>query len=290
MNDSVSNQLEAVPLPPSNGASNAASSGVTRLPQSAQGAGTVVRVLRLMSAIAEAEGPVSVAEMATQLDLSTSTVHRLLKVLVSEGFLMQEPVTHRYRTAAELYRLASRVVHRVEIADLARPIMDRLAQAFGEDVFLGMYLPAQCALAYGAYAQASGGVLRYRVDLHRPLPLLQEAGGLAILANLSHEQRRKLVEHAQQVRGEIDPDFSSPVLDSMESEFAEIRSRGYAVSGSSLSSEARGVSAVVFGSSGVFGCLSVTAPRERLGEETAARLGAALSDASKRLSHSFGAR
>lgn len=259
--------------------------------QSAQGAGTVVRVLRLMSAIAEAEGPVSVAEMAAQLELSTSTVHRLLKVLVSEGFLMQEPATHRYRTAAELYRLASRVVHRVEVADLARPIMDGLVREFGEDVFLGMYLPAQCALAYGAFARAGSG-LRYRVELHRPMPLLRQAGGLAILANLTPEQRRVLVQRAGQahLETEADPEFTEPVLDGMEEEFARIRSLGYAVSGSSLASDARSVAAVVFGSSGVFGCLSVTAPRERLPEDGVARLGEALAAASRRLSHSFGAR
>lgn len=286
VNDSASDRLDAPPHVSRNGGYH----GVGQVrSQSAQGAGTVVRVLRLMSAIAEAEGPVSVAEMASQLELSSSTVHRLLKLLVSEGFLMQEPATHRYRTAAELYRLASRVVHRVEVADLARPTMDGLAREFGEDVFLGMYLPAQCALAYGAFAQAGSG-LRYRVDLHRPLPLLQEAGGLAILAHLTPEQRRILVGRAEQTYVERDPDLTEPVLEGMQDEFTRIKSLGYAVSGSSLASDARGVAAVVFGSSGVFGCLSVTAPRERLPDDSVARLGEALADASRRLSHSFGAR
>ena len=58
---------------------------------------TVVRVVRLLQCVADIGGEISVKEFATRLSLPPSTVHRLLKLLMSQGLIEQRASTQRYR-------------------------------------------------------------------------------------------------------------------------------------------------------------------------------------------------
>jgi DNA-binding IclR family transcriptional regulator len=145
--------------------------------------GTVARTLLVLGAIAEADGPISVSTMARDLRLPTSTVHRLLELLVDGGMLEKGLSSRRYAPGAEFFRIAHLVAGRTSFPSMVQPLLAGLARATGEMALLGMYLPAQKAMMFAAKAD-SPQPLRYRIDLFRPLPLGWGASGLAILAFL----------------------------------------------------------------------------------------------------------
>ena len=75
---------------------------------------TVVRVVRLLQCVAEMGGEISVKEFAQRLSLPPSTVHRLLKLLMTQGLIEQRATTQRYRAGRELFRISSLITRQID--------------------------------------------------------------------------------------------------------------------------------------------------------------------------------
>jgi DNA-binding IclR family transcriptional regulator len=87
------------------------------------------------------------------------------------------------------------------------------------------------------------------------------ASGKAILAFLPENEIEQTLrrESASSVSGE-----KPPSLRAMVAELREVRERGYAITEGEKLPGARGVAAPVFDAKGVFGCLCLTSPQERM--------------------------
>ncbi len=79
--------------------------------------------------------PRGITEIASALGVPKSSAHRLLKTLVRRGFAEQE-ASGRYRTGPALIALGLAARDRDPIVALARPVLEREAEALGETVFL----------------------------------------------------------------------------------------------------------------------------------------------------------
>jgi DNA-binding IclR family transcriptional regulator len=106
----------------------------------AQPVQAVVRSLRLLEALANADGgDVGVVDVARATGLSQATAHRLLATLGGEGYVAQSTTTSRYRLGPRLFALATAAES--EIAALrasATPVMHELQEALGETVNLSV--------------------------------------------------------------------------------------------------------------------------------------------------------
>ena len=71
--------------------------------------GTVSRALQLLALLADSTGSVSVKQVADEMQLAPSTVHRLLQLLRREGFV-QGAQGPRYSIGPQFYRVAARVM------------------------------------------------------------------------------------------------------------------------------------------------------------------------------------
>jgi DNA-binding IclR family transcriptional regulator len=222
--------------------------------------GTVTRVVRVLAAIADAAGPAGVVELAESVQLPVSTVHRMLNLLRDQGLVHMEPAMHRYSAGPEFYRLAARVVSKMEITTLAQPLLQQLVDRFNETILLGLHMAAQHSLMFVARVDGSQA-LQYRIDLFRPLSLVWGASGKALLAFLDQETIEQTI--AAEGPG---PVSGRPVPPRKEI-FAElecIRAQGYSVSEEEKLPGARGVAVPVFNPTGAIGSLCLTSPRERV--------------------------
>jgi DNA-binding IclR family transcriptional regulator len=79
---------------------------------------------------------VGVTELANELSLNKSAVHRLLQTLEGAGFVDRNPVTRQYFLGPRLFVLGKVYENTVALRGLARPVMERLAGQLGEAVHL----------------------------------------------------------------------------------------------------------------------------------------------------------
>jgi DNA-binding IclR family transcriptional regulator len=247
--------------------------------------GTVSRALSMLSTLADAGGPVTIKEVAEKMALPPSTVHRLLQLMRTEGFVAALPDSRQYTVGSELYRVSARVVNAMKAPELAQRFIQTIASRFDETVLFGFYLAAQGALCFAARADGKQ-VLKYQIDLHQPLSLVWGASGKAILAFLPDKTVSEILAVEGPSPSEGKP---APSLGELRKALQVIRSRGYAMSESEKLPGARGISAPVFGPDGVIGCICLTSPEARMPHGSIEEIGRAIAATARDLSLALGA-
>ncbi len=91
-----------------------------------------IKGLRLIEALAYSDGPRGVTELAAELELTKSNVHRLLTTLSMHGYVRQDPRHSGYELTTKIWELGSQVIRRIDLTSVARPAMERLAALTGE--------------------------------------------------------------------------------------------------------------------------------------------------------------
>src|SRR5690242_11930071 len=117
--------------------------------------GPVTRTLQLLKALAEAEGPATLTELARRLGLPTSTTHRFLLHLRDQNFVEYDATSRRYQPGWEFYRTGALVTLRRPLAEMALPLLKNITQLCNENSQLGIYQPDQESMMFVVQAQSS---------------------------------------------------------------------------------------------------------------------------------------
>lgn len=95
--------------------------------------------LRLLEVLARSSKSRGITDLAGELGLTKSNVHRLLATLQTQGFVRQAPPpSSTYELTLKIWELGSYVVKRLDFVAIAHPAMETLAQATGETVHLSV--------------------------------------------------------------------------------------------------------------------------------------------------------
>lgn len=86
-----------------------------------------------------------------------STAHRLMAMFVYRGFAAQDPKTRVYRAGPALFEVGLAVVHNFDLRTVGRPIMEALAEQYGETVHLGTLEGPACATSTVSRADRHSG-------------------------------------------------------------------------------------------------------------------------------------
>ena len=93
------------------------------------------RMASLLDAMARYPGPVSLKILAAETGLHSSTAFRILNSMVDNGFVERD-AGGKYQLGRKLARLGSRVHARVDLRQIALPVMAQLRDVLGETVNL----------------------------------------------------------------------------------------------------------------------------------------------------------
>ncbi len=137
------------------------------------------RYVRILESVSASRSGLTLTEIAHESGLQAGTAHRLLRGLVDLGLLRARTESKRYVPGPRLKNLLHLTLGMAEYAGLARSILDRLVEDFGETVHL--------ARLNGDWAESvlmkqPQGSDRAFVQPGRRLPLYAAASGKAILA------------------------------------------------------------------------------------------------------------
>jgi DNA-binding IclR family transcriptional regulator len=247
--------------------------------------GTVARVALLLRVLAEAEGELSLGDVAQRMKLPSSTTHRLLNLLQEQGFVDRGQGSGSYRAGLEFLRVAGLVTSRAQLTDVAQPFMQAVVDACDETCMLSVYLPRVrssmiAKVIYGSHP------LRYEATLYQPSSLAWGATGRGILAFLPQDVIDDVV--AQSGASPADGKAVKPAQ--LKRELAHVRELGYAHTRGQKIQGAVGISAPVFNAQGAVAALCITVPDSRFDPATEMRLAGVLKQQAARFSHALGWR
>ncbi|MBO9513957.1 MAG: IclR family transcriptional regulator [Variovorax sp.] len=225
----------------------------------ASGSGIVGRITALLKVLAETEGESSLSEIAARMNLPPSSTHRLLHLLLDEGFVDRGTDSRTYRAGLEFHRVGGLLASRADVPNLAHGFMQAVVDACDETCMLSLYVP-RTRHAMVVRAIHGSHPLRYEAALYVPSSLVWGATGQGILAFLPEET----IDEVLQAEGPSPVDPAKVVKpQSVRRELARIREQGYAHTKGQKIKGAEGFSAPVFNSNGVVAALCITLPDSR---------------------------
>jgi DNA-binding IclR family transcriptional regulator len=179
------------------------------------------RVSQVLDALAAAKAGLRLTDIAEQIQLGKSTVHRLLAGLVANRMVELDEETGRYFLGLKLLAWSSAVKNRFAFARLAEPALDRIAQRTHDTVYLVARVGDEIVCLDCREGSYPIKVLTLGVGDRRPLGI--GAGSMAILAALPDVELERIMETQASERAPFP--FDEPQLRQM---IANARRDGYA--------------------------------------------------------------
>ncbi|HEY2530452.1 MAG TPA: IclR family transcriptional regulator [Xanthobacteraceae bacterium] len=181
------------------------------------------KALTVLNAVAGADRPLTIAEVAVNAGIARPTAYRFVQTLVAAGYLAQDPLDGRLSISFAVLPLASSLLDRNRLRVEALPHLHSLAMKTGERANLGI-LYRDCVLYIAGVEKPALPTIYSRFGKYAPAHCCSL--GKAILAFLPEAEVRALLSRKP-------PTAYTPTTITSRTAFmkelAETRQRGYAI-------------------------------------------------------------
>lgn len=155
---------------------------------------TVTRVLDILSAIADADRPLSATEIAEVLDIPKASAHRLCNVLEEHGYLQTRLSGRGLQAGKRLNQLALGVLSAAPFQAQRRAILSTLSQEIGETCNIAV--PDGAEMIYFDRAETHWPV-RVNLQIGSRVPTCATAGGKMYLSSLSADRLDRVISNTR---------------------------------------------------------------------------------------------
>ena len=211
--------------------------------------GNVLRLLRLF----EDRDAIRVNQVARDMGLSRSTVHRMLTTLSYYQFVEQDEYSRAYKPGPALVDIGLSAVSKIDIRAASHAALAHLRDLTGETTHLGIMRGATDVLYLDSVE--SDQVVRTSSRIGWIFPAHSTAGGEALLAARTDAKIAALYPS-----GVLDAPTPRALtsLDELPGQLAEVRRAGYAVNHGETEADVAAVAAAVRDKRGHVRCALVT--------------------------------
>ncbi|MES2483643.1 MAG: IclR family transcriptional regulator [Pseudomonadota bacterium] len=228
--------------------------------------GVMERTLAILERLAANVAGVPLAQLADELHMPRSAAHRLLNDLAAQGYVRQMRERGDYVLTTKLVSLGLNYLKQSGVVDLTQPILDRLAEASGELVRLGIVDVDH--ITWVSLSQGARKGLRYDPDQGIDAQLSCTSSGHAWLATLPDDDAVALVTRQGIGKpADFGPNAPTSIAAVMKAVRAA-RKQGYALSCETYAHGLNAITtAIVPPGKGAVGVLSMSGPSVRLTED-----------------------
>lgn len=215
--------------------------------------GTVFGIIEAL----QSENGARVSELAEELDLAKSTIHRHLSTLKERGYVVKEG--DEYHPGLRFLDIGQHARQRKDAYVMAKPKVKKIAEETGERA---QFMVEENGRAVYVHIVRGENAVRTDPGIGNGIPLHSTSAGKAILAYLPEWQVQDLIEG-----GYLTEETPETITDSEElrQDLAEIRERGYSLNEQENLNGLRAVGVPIKGANGtIIGALSVSGPTHRL--------------------------
>jgi IclR family transcriptional regulator, KDG regulon repressor len=242
---------------------------------------TLLKGLNVLEAVARSRGARGVSELARELELTKSNVHRTLQTLTAAGYVRPGSLAGTYECTLKLFEMASGVVARIDVRQLADPFMQQLARLTKETIHL-------------AILEGTDVIYLNKIESPQPVRAYSTIGGRAP-AHCVASGKALLAWQGEALLHELPARLPSPTLRSIASrdalleELTRVRRQGFAVNRGEWREGVGGVAAIVFDMHGMpVAAIGMSGPVERLRPASVRKYSQLVMEAALGLSRSLG--
>jgi len=242
----------------------------------------VERALDILLCFRQDEPVLSLTQIAEQVGMHKSTVHRLLATLENRRFVHRDKATGLYRLGFRFIEMASLVLQDVDLRRWAQPYLQRLSAECGETIDL-----AVMDGSYVIYLDVVESPQRVKIAaaVGQRLPAFCTASGKAFMAYLPIEEVRNIL-------GKGLAKYTEHTLLSLPDLYDDLRltrERGFAISEQEFENDIHAVAAPILDSGGYpVAVIAIVGPSFRLSRERMLMLGQSLRATTNAIAHEVG--
>ena len=244
---------------------------------------TLMKGLAVLESLVRSGKPRGASDLARELGLTRSNIHRTLQTLVAAGYVRQSRHGREYECTLKLFELSSAVMKGVDVRQCAPAHIRHLADVTEETVHLSSLDGAE--VIYVDKIESPQPIRAYSVVGGRA-PAHCVASGKALLSSLDDALLTALLPEQL-------PAFTErtlPTLAALQKQLAQVRASGCAVNRGEWRTSVAGIAAVVFDAAGLAeAAVGISGPVERVLPEEEAYQRAVL-DTARAISAELGCR
>ena len=181
------------------------------------------RGLRILALLNQHES-CTVADFSSVLRIPRATTNRILISLVREGYILRHPSDHRFRLTLKAKSLSDGMSDEQYVASLARPFLAIVTERLRWPVSFGALSRTNLIIRENTDSESPLSTDKFNIGYK--MSINTTATGLCILAHLSRESRKELLD-ALNADG-AGWGLSGPEEAELAKELRTIRSRGFA--------------------------------------------------------------
>ncbi|MES2260325.1 MAG: IclR family transcriptional regulator [Pseudomonadota bacterium] len=185
----------------------------------------IERGLAILAAFGPADPWLGNQEIAARTGIPKPTVTRLTQTLTEEGFLHHSPGLRKYRLAAAVLALGYVTMDNSDIAAIARPLMQKLADECGMFVSLAGRDSLDISLVENCHSATA--VMTLGLNPGARFPIASSPFGLALLSGLPDAERSYLLDH---IRLRYEQEYRISLRSHVADAVTQVTQKGYCVS------------------------------------------------------------
>jgi IclR family KDG regulon transcriptional repressor len=219
----------------------------------------VEKALRILDVFAEERGPLGISELNRRLDMSSSTIYRILQVLLSRRYIKQDSVTNKYYLGYKILELSSTVLMQLELRNVARDHLEKLAKETSETTRLAIMDEGE--IIYVDQVEGKDQI-RLHLQLGSRSPAHCTAAGKCVMAFLE-EYEVDAILSKNKLKAFTPKTITN--IEKLKDQLRKIKTQGYAFNDEEYREMVRAVGSPIFDFNiKVLGSIVVVAPSFRL--------------------------
>jgi len=243
---------------------------------------SVERALDILLCFRLEKPELSLTQIAEQVGMHKSTIHRLLATLETKRFVSRDKATGMYQLGFRFLELASIMLQDLDINRWAQPYLQDLAILSGETVDLAML-----DNDHVVYLQVVESPQRVKIAaaVGEQLPVYCTATGKAFLAYLPEYQLKEIL-----AKGKVKYTEHTIVSDTdLYRDLLKIRERGFAISKEEYEKDINAVAAPILDENGCpLAVIAIVGPSFRLSDDCMMVLGQAILETTSTIAREIG--
>lgn len=233
---------------------------------------TLTKGLQLLEALSQSEHPRGVSEMAAELDLTKSNVHRLVQTLVKTGYVARDERTEKYFLSPKLWHLARPQRQYAALRNLVRPTLEKLTGTTNEAATFAVFERGEIIIIDQLDTKTSQRLFFTPGQVLPVDEIVLRGKSLTAFQMLTLSTFPEM--EARQIISKIARQLAKPAefVDDRMAELVKIRVEGYAISDGGWNPDIRAIAAPVYNRyDKLFGILMTFGPTERLNKREFAK-------------------
>ena len=151
---------------------------------------SVKKAFEILKLISYKKQGMGISEIARELRIAKSTVHGMTSALEESGAIRRDPETKTYTLGFTLFELGRLAYSKIDLKDIARPVMNELVETTQVSAFLGVLNWDHVTIIDMVEPRTE---LKITSPIGTTIPLLAGAAGKVFLAMMDEEQAAELV-------------------------------------------------------------------------------------------------